>query len=456
MRMDIMNPATGDRLESVEADPPERIAEKTHAARQAQRAWSKRELRDRAAIVAAFRQYVSAEQEDLARTLTLETGKPLAQSRNELRAFLGRIDFFLEHAPKVLSEEVVFDDDSMREVIAREPLGVVASVSAWNYPYFVGGNVYVPALLAGNAVIYKPSELATLSGLHMARLWQRAGLPDGCFTVAVGGGDVGRELFEQRIDGAFFTGSYATGRRIAAQLAGRMIPLQLELGGKDPAFVAEDAPVDAAAASVADGAFYNAGQSCCAVERAYVRREIFERFVEGCVREAQKLVLGDPLDTQTTLGPLARGQAQLDFLTEQIEDAKARGARVLCGGTPRAGRGFFFEPTIVVDVDHSMRLMTEESFGPVLGIQAVQNDEEALALMRDTPYGLTAAVYTQNPGRARSLLEELPVGSAYQNCCDRVSPRLPWSGRGHSGLGTTLSLDGIRVMTAPKAWHLRS
>jgi acyl-CoA reductase-like NAD-dependent aldehyde dehydrogenase len=454
--MDIINPATGERLESVEADPPERVVDKTRAAQQAQRAWRKRSLPERAAIVAAFRQHVSAEHEDLARTLTLETGKPIAQSRNELRAFLGRIDFFLEHAPKVLAEEVVFDDDSIREVIAREPLGVVASISAWNYPYFVGGNVYVPALLAGNTVVYKPSELATLSGLHMARLWQRADLPEGCFTVALGGGDVGRELLEQHIDAAFFTGSYATGRRIATQLAGRMIPLQLELGGKDPAYVAEDVDLEQAAASVADGAFYNAGQSCCAVERAYVRREIFDQFVEHCVREAQKLTLGDPLDARTTLGPLARGQAQLDFLTEQIEDAKARGARVLCGGKRHASAGFYFEPTIVVDVDHSMRLMTEESFGPVLGVQAVESDEEALTLMRDTPYGLTAAVYTKDPERARALLEELPVGSAYQNCCDRVSPRLPWSGRGHSGLGTTLSLDGIRAMTVPKAWHLRT
>ncbi len=454
--MDVKNPATGQRIESVEIDGQERIVAKAEAARRAQRDWRRRQPRERATIVASFRDYVVAERDTLARTLTLETGKPFTQSQNELRAFVERIDYFLEHAPQVLADEVVFDDGHVREIVSREPLGVAASVSAWNYPYFVGGNVYVPALLAGNSVLYKPSELATLSGLHVGRLWKQAGLPDHVFEVVVGAGDVGRELFEQDVDAAFFTGSYATGRRVAAQLSERMIPLQLELGGKDPAYVTEDAPIERAAASVFDGAFYNAGQSCCAVERVYVRQETFEPFVKACLQEAKKLVTGDPLDPKTTLGPLARGPAQVRLLVEQVEDAKTRGARVLCGGRAREGEGSFFEPTLVVDVNHTMRLMTEESFGPVLGIQVVRDDDEALELMQDTPYGLTAAVYTPDTERARGLLAELRVGSAYQNCCDRVSPRLPWSGRGHSGLGSTLSRDGIRAMTAPKAWHLRS
>ncbi len=454
--MDIKSPATGERIESVEADSPEQIAEKARRARHAQRAWRAETVESRSEIVRAFRSAVSADLPALARTLSLETGKPIRQSLNELKAFLGRIDFFVENAASVLADQNVLDESGMTEVIRREPLGVVASVSAWNYPYFVGGNVYVPALLTGNAVLYKPSELATLSGLAMARLWEKAGLPEGCFQVVVGTGDAGRELFEQRIDGAFFTGSYATGKRIALQLAGRMIPVQLELGGKDPAYVTEDAPLESAAVGLSDGAFYNAGQSCCAVERIYVKREIFEPFVEYVVAEAQKLVLGDPLDEKTTLGPLARGDAQLDVLEAQVRDAVERGARVLTGGSRRAGPGAYFEPTVLVDVDHSMKVMTEESFGPIIGIQSVKNDAEALELMRDTPYGLTASVYTANPERARAILSELPVGSAYQNCCDRVSPRLPWSGRGHSGLGTTLSRDGIVAFTVPKAWHLRA
>lgn len=453
--MDILNPATSERIDSIETDDASRVAEKARRAHRSHRAWRAEPFESRAKVVRAFRDGVADELDELARTLSLETGKPIRQSKNELRAFLGRIDFFLAESADVLAENRVFDEGGMREVIAREPLGVVACVSAWNYPYFVGGNVYVPALLSGNAVLYKPSELATLSGLHVARLWKKAGLPDGCFELVVGSGEVGRELLEQRIDGAFFTGSYATGKRIALQLAGRMIPVQLELGGKDPAYVTEDAPVESAAEALSDGAFYNAGQSCCAVERIYVHSEIFEPFVERVVAEAKKLVLGDPLDEATTLGPLARGEAQLDFLSAQVTDAVERGARVLCGGKRAARPGAYFEPTVLVDVDHTMRVMTEESFGPLIGIQAVKNDAEALELMRDTPYGLTAAVYTPNVERARALLSELPVGSAYHNCCDRVSPRLPWSGRGHSGLGVTLSLEGIRAFTVPKAWHLR-
>lgn len=454
--MDIINPATGETLESLTPDESSSITDKVQRARSALRGWRRTPLVERTAIVQRFRGGLERGIEPLARTLSLETGKPIQQSRGELKALLGRIDFFVENVPQVLRDETVHDAPGMREVLSREPLGVIGCVSAWNYPYFVGGNVYLPALLTGNTVLYKPSELATSSGLAMGDLWREAGLPEGCFQTVVGSGEVGKLLLDQRLDGAFFTGSYETGRRIAAQLAPRLVPLQLELGGKDPAYVTEDAPVETSAAAVAEGAFYNAGQSCCAVERVYVRQEIFESFVEHFVRETRALVLGDPLDEKTTLGPLARRDAQIALLEAQLNDARQRGAHILTGGRRADRRGYFFEPTVVVNVNHSMALMRDESFGPIIGIQAVKSDEEALALMADTPYGLTAAVYTPNAERARSLLAELPVGSAYHNCCDRVSPRLPWSGRGHSGLGCTLSIDGIRAFTVPKAWHLRS
>lgn len=454
--MDIINPATGETLDQLTPDDEDGIRHKAQRARRALSGWRKTPLPERAAVVQRFRSSIQERLDELARTLSLETGKPIGQSRGELNALLGRIDFFLEHTPEVMADQVVHEAPGLREVLAREPLGVVACVSAWNYPYFVGGNVYLPALLTGNTVLYKPSELATLSGLRVEDLWREAGLPEGVFQTVVGSGEAGRALLEQPVDGAFFTGSYGTGQRIATQLAPRLVPLQLELGGKDPAYVTEDVTVEATAAAVAEGAFYNAGQSCCAVERVYVRREIFEPFVERFVEEARRLVMGDPLDERTTLGPLARRDAQIALLEAQVEDAKARGARVLTGGKRADRAGSFFEPTVLVDVDHTMEVMREESFGPIIGIQAVASDEEALALMADTAYGLTAAVYTPSTERARDLLSELPVGSAYQNCCDRVSPRLPWSGRGHSGLGCTLSVDGIRAMTVPKAWHLRS
>jgi acyl-CoA reductase-like NAD-dependent aldehyde dehydrogenase len=242
--------------------------------------------------------------------------------------------------------------------------------------------------------------------------------------------------------------------RIAQAAASRLLRLQLELGGKDPVYVCDDAPVDSVAAAVADGAFYNTGQSCCAVERIYVHRAVAAPFIEAFVAQVRGFVVGDPLDERTYIGPLARA-AQLEVLDAQVADARGRGARLLTGGARLAAPGQYFAPTVLSEVDHRMTVMREESFGPLIGIQVVADDAEAAARMRETTYGLTAAVYTPQRGRAERLLAGLAVGSAYWNCCDRVSPRLPWSGRRHSGLGLTLSTHGIRAFVQPKAWHLR-
>jgi len=230
--------------------------------------------------------------------------------------------------------------------------------------------------------------------------------------------------------------------------------VQLELGGKDPAYVCDDVDVGGAAAAVAEGVFYNAGQSCCAVERVYVHRRIAGDFVKAFIEAVRALVVGDPADERTDLGPLAR-KAQLDVLEAQVTDAVAKGAKLELGGKRCTGRGYYFEPTVLTRADHSMSLMREESFGPIIGIQEVGDDREAAALMNDTEYGLTAAVYSRDRSRAERILEKVNAGSAYWNCCDRVSPRLPWSGRKNSGLGTTLSVAGIRSFVQPKAWHLR-
>jgi acyl-CoA reductase-like NAD-dependent aldehyde dehydrogenase len=346
----------------------------------------------------------------------------------------------------------------MREVIVHEPLGVVVNISAWNYPWFVGTNVFVPALLAGNAVVYKPSELATLTGLAIGRLLHAAGVPDDAFVVAVGRGQLGAALLAQPIDGVFFTGSYATGRRIAEAVAPTLAKVQLELGGKDPVYVADDVDVAAAAAGLADGAFYNAGQSCCSVERIYVHRAVHDAFVEAFVAEVEGFALGDPTDETTYLGPLTRPQ-QAEVLDAQVAEAVASGASVRTGGEAvrPAGPdgGTWFRPTVVTGVTNDLAIMREESFGPVIGIAAVAGDDEAVALMNDTEYGLTAGVYSTDEDRARALLARLDAGSAYWNCCDRVSPRLPWTGRHHSGIGSTLSTYGILAFTQPKAYHLR-
>ena len=454
----ITNPATGKVIAEVLEDTPATIRQKYRLARDAQPAWAAVPLSKRLACIRKFREQVVARRDDLAAILTAEVGKPLQQSRNELNGLLGRIDFFLDETRRTLKPRKVFDEDGMREEIGHAPLGVIGNISAWNYPYFVGANVFVPALLTGNAVLYKPSEFATRTGLEIAEMLYESGVPPAIFATVVGTGAAGAALLKQPIDGLFFTGSVATGKQIAKSLAGRLVKLQLELGGKDPVYVCNDVDIATAAAGLADGAMYNTGQSCCSVERIYVHEAIFKPFVDAFVREVKGFRIGDPTAEGTYIGPLTRA-AQIGVLEAQVADAKKKGAKVLTGGRRRRVgklRGSFFEPTVLVGVDHTMAVMKDESFGPIIGIQSVQDDAEALALMNDTPYGLTAAVYTRDEGRAKALLAQVRAGSVYWNCCDRVSPRLPWSGVGDSGIGLTLSTNGIETFTRPKAWHLRS
>ena len=451
----IHNPATGALVAEIPEANADIVAERTRAARAAQPAWSTTPLEARLQVLQRFRVAVAAEVEALAVTLTTEVGKPIRQSRNEINGLLGRIDFFVTEAERTIATEQVFADASMRELISHEPLGVIANISAWNYPYFVGGNVFVPALLAGNAVLYKPSEYAALTGLHIARLLHESGVPQDVFVPLIGRGEVGAALLAQDVDGVFFTGSHATGAKIAQAVAARFnIKLQLELGGKDPTYVAEDADVKIAAESLADGAMYNAGQSCCSVERIYVHERIHDAFVAAFVETVRGFKVGDPASEDTYIGAITRAP-QLDVLDAQVADATAKGATLRVGGQRGAGPGNWFEPTVFTEVDHTMELMREESFGPVIGIQKVSGDAEALSLMNDTRYGLTAGVFTKDEARARALLAKLNAGSVYWNCCDRVSPRLPWSGHGDSGVGLTLSTLGIQTFTRPRAWHLR-
>lgn len=451
----IHNPATGEVLSQVETDDTNSITEKIALARAAQRAWARTSFEERHRAVTAWKGIIQAERDRLAAITTSETGKPITQAKNELNALVQRIDFFLENAEVASKPEEVFTEGNLTERITREPLGLVTNISAWNYPYFVGANVFVPALLTGNAVLYKPSEYATLTGLAITETLHRAGIPSAVFTAIIGDGSVGALLLTHPTEGVFFTGSYPTGVKVAAGAARSLAHLQLELGGKDPVYVTDDVDVVAAAAATADGAFYNNGQSCCAVERIYVHASIYDAFIEAFVKEVKGFVIGDPTETSTYIGPLTRG-AQVGVLETQIANAISLGARVAIGGTKLARPGNYFAPTVLLDVDHRMDLMREESFGPIIGIQKVEDDNAARALMADTTYGLTAGVYCRNVDRARSVLEDVPSGSAYINCCDRVSPRLPWSGRGHSGLGVTLSTYGIRSFTQTKAWHIRS
>ena len=394
----IHNPATGALIAELGADDAASVASKASAARAAQPAWAAVPLRQRLATIERFRAALVAELDTLATTLTSEVGKPISQSRNELNGLLPRIDFFLAQTERAIADETVFDEGGMRERIGHVPLGVVANISAWNYPYFVGCNVIVPALLTGNAVLYKPSEFATLTGLHIARLLHAAGVPAAVMQTLVGGGEVGAALLEQRIDGLFFTGSHATGVRIAQALAPRLVKLQLELGGKDPTYVRADADAKAAAESLADGAMYNTGQSCCSVERIYVHESLHDAFVEHFLATVKGFKVGDPMD-----GRHLHRRDHARAATRRARRARSptprpRAPRCCAAATACRARATGTRRPCSPNVNHTMELMREESFGPIIGIQKVRGDDEAVALMNDTRYGLTAGVYTQGRG----------------------------------------------------------
>jgi acyl-CoA reductase-like NAD-dependent aldehyde dehydrogenase len=453
--MQVINPATEEVITEIAEDTEQSIAKKFQSLKEGQVLWANVPLQKRIEFIARFYEMLDKQKDELAVTLTKEMGKPLQQSYNELNGAQSRIKFFVDNSAKYLADEWVNIEGSTKEKIAYEPLGVIANISAWNYPYLIGVNVFIPALIGGNAVFYKPSEYSTLTGIHIQRLLHLAGVPENIFQLAIGKGTVGEYLLQLPLDGFFFTGSYRTGKYIAEKVAPKLVPCQLELGGKDPLYVMDDVEdIDKTAGAALEGVVYNNGQSCCAVERIYVHEAIYDKFVESYVEQAKKLMIGDPIAPTTDIGPLSR-KDQKDFLLSQIKDAKSKGAIVLYGGKMLNGKGYFIEPTVLVNVNHEMKLMTEESFGPVVGIQKVKDDPEAVRLMLDTEYGLTASVYSKSYERAEEVMKQMNTGTVYWNCCDRVSASLPWSGRKNSGLGSTLSYQGIRAFVQPKAYHIR-
>ncbi len=453
--MKIINPATEEVIKEISEDSREDLMTKFRTLKSAQTHWSAVVLNQRVEILRDFSRLLEENIDGLAKILTSEVGKPLQQSRNEIKGAQARIKWLTDNAARYLSDEVMTLADGLEERITYEPLGVICNISAWNYPYLVGVNVFVPALLAGNTVMYKPSEFATLTGLEIGKLLKKSGVHEGAFQVATGGKDTGSALLDIPFDGYFFTGSYKTGKYIYEKVAPRMVPCQCELGGKDPLYVADDiSDVASVAAATADGAFYNNGQSCCAVERIYVHEKIYDQYVESFRKEVASWKKGEPTQEGTYFGPVTRKE-QISILENQIGDAVSKGARVELGGRRTDGKGFYFEPTVLTNVDHRMEVMREESFGPIIGIMKVKNDNEAIDLMKDTEYGLTASVYSNDQSRAEKILREIDAGTGYWNCCDRVSAAVPWSGRKHSGFGATLSHLGLRAFVKPKAYHFR-
>lgn len=455
--MKILNPSTNEVLTELKEDNNSSLKEKLQLLKMGQKEWSKVSIKNRLDCLARFSELLIENEnfKQLSTDLTLEMGKPISEAKNEIKGAVNRIAFFIKESESLLSTQKVNQDGNVEEIIKHEPLGVIVNISAWNYPYLVGINVIIPALISGNSVIYKPSEFTSLTGLHIQRLLYKAGIPENVFQVAIGDGAIGALLLEMPFDGLFFTGSYSTGVKIAKKIAEKLVPVGFELGGKDPLYVTDEVEdLKVVAEAAVDGAFYNNGQSCCSVERIYVHKNVYEKFLHHFVNATKELIPGNPMQEATNMGAIARKQ-HLTFLEDQISDATSKGATILIGGERIERTGNFFKPTVLSNVNHNMKVMSEETFGPVIGIQMVQNDQEAIELMNDSSYGLTSSVFTSNKKRGELLLDQLDSGTAYLNCCDRVSGYLPWSGRKNSGLGTTLSKFGLWAFTKPKGIHLR-
>ena len=452
--MKIINPYTLEIIKEIPSDTVTSIQEKMIIAKDAQLKWKNYSVSERIKCIVRFANKLDEQKERLAKDLTDEMGKPLNQSKSEITSAISRIEFFIHHSEQFLNDETVFHTNEITEKIVYEPLGVIANISAWNYPYLVGVNVFIPALISGNAVLYKPSEYASLSGKNITQLLYESGIPKGLFQCIIGDGLIGKALLNMDVDGFFFTGSYKTGMEIKKNLLGKNVPVQLELGGKDPAYVSENiSNVNSVADLLAEGAFYNTGQSCCAVERIYIHEKHYDTFVEHFLKKINSFKCGDPKKKGTYIGVVTRPK-HLKFLLSQIEDAKLKGATCVAGGEIIDQK--FLTPTVLLNVTHDMSIMMEESFGPIIGIQRVSSDEEAIKLMSDTVYGLTSSVFSDNEAHGTNLLNQLDTGTVYLNCSDRVSPYLPWAGRKHSGIGLTLSHLSIRTFTKTKAFHIKS
>lgn len=422
----------------------------------AQRRWRKVPVAERAALCRRMVEWCVARADVLGEELTRQMGRPIAYAPNEIRrGFQERAMYMASIAQEALQDISV---TAGTRFIRREPLGVVLVVAPWNYPWLTSVNAVVPALLAGNAVILKMAHQTPLVAERYAEAFEAAGLPEGVFQfLHLSHDDTARLIADARIDFAAFTGSVPGGHAVQKAAAGRFIGTGLELGGKDPAYVRADAPFDDTVENLVDGSYFNSGQSCCGVERIYVARALFARFVDAFVDLTRKYKLGNPLEKQTTLGPMVRTEAA-NVVRGQISEALGKGARALIDpkafaadkeGTP------YLAPQVLVDVNHGMQVMTEESFGPVVGIMPVDSDEEALGLMNDSRYGLTASIWTSDPDAALRIGNDIETGTCFMNRCDYLDPALAWTGVKDSGRGCTLSRLGLETFTRPKSFHLR-
>ena len=451
------NPATGGTLREFECASPDAVEAAVERARALQSAWAELGVRARVEVLRRFQRLLYQNKAELARAITLENGKPQVEALlTEVLVVLDAARFLIEDAPAALKPEPVSHRNLAMKLksayLVREPYGVIGIISPWNYPFSIPATEGLAALVAGNAVVVKPSEFTPLSALELASLLHQAGVPRDIFHVLVGDGPIGAALVEAPIDKIVFTGSVRTGKRVAEAAAKKLIPALLELGGKDPMLVLEDANLDVASSAALWGAFMNAGQTCLSVERCYVHHSLYEKFLSAVVEKASKLRVGNGLDPETDIGPMIHEQ-QLRVVEAHVAEAIARGARLLTGGRrmPELGANFY-APTVLADVTHEMLIMREETFGPVLPVMPFGSDDEAVRLANDSEFGLAASIWTRNRRRGEALARRIQAGTVMVNdviSCFGIS-EAPHGGIKSSGLGRTHGRLGLEEMVRIK------
>jgi acyl-CoA reductase-like NAD-dependent aldehyde dehydrogenase len=456
-RVSSVNPATNEVLREFECASESQVQAAVERARAAQADWAEIGVRKRIAVVREFQHRLHTRKSEIAGAITEEAGKPVAEAlTTEVLVVLDTARFLIDNAYRLLADELVPHGNLAAKLkrgrLLREPYGVVGIISPWNYPFSIPAAETLAALVAGNAVVLKPSEFTSLVALELESLLHSAGVPPDVFQVVVGDGATGAALLHSQIGKLLFTGSVATGKRIAAAAAERLLPVVLELGGKDPMIVLEDADVDVASSAAVWGAFVNAGQACLSVERCYVHRGSYEPFVKACVEKTKRLRVGRGMDRDTDVGPMIH-ERQLRVVEAHVHDAVARGARVMAGGKrlPELGMNFY-APTVLMDVSQTMRIMREETFGPVLPVMAFDSDDEAVRLANDSEYGLAASVWTRDSARGDSIARRIRAGTVMVNdviSCFGIS-EAPHGGVKTSGLGRTHGRFGLEEMVRVK------
>jgi len=452
-----VNPATGEVLHEFECAGQSEVQAAVERARAAQPAWAAIGVRTRVAVLREFQRRLLEKKSEIAEAITREAGKPVAEAlTTEILVVLDAARFLIENAYHLLRDEPLPHGSLATKLksgrLVREPYGVVAIISPWNYPFSIPATETLAALVAGNAVVLKPSEFTSMVALELQSLLRAAGVPRDVFQVLVGDGATGAALIHSRIDNLVFTGSVATGKRIASAAAERLLPVVLELGGKDPMLVLDDADVDVASSAAVWGAFMNAGQTCLSVERCYVHRSLYEKFLSACVEKTDKLRVGNGFDPDTDVGPMIH-ERQLQIVETHVEDAVARGARLLAGGAriPELGKNFY-KATVLADVTHAMRITREETFGPVLPVMAFDSDEEAVRFANDSEFGLAASVWTSDNARGERLARQIHAGTVMVNdvvSCFGIS-EAPHGGVKSSGVGRTHGRFGLEEMVQLK------